>query len=438
MKERIKKELIHTLEALLIGIISGLIIGIYQYGLTYVVKASSFMFNQKEPLYISLNIAIFIILSIINYLLIKFFKSIDGSGVPLAVKVVNKKEDEKALKVRDIPLTMVDSYIATYSLLTLGSEGPSISLATKVGEFINKLFKDKGDLDNIALSEGAGFGSAFLSPLAGISYSFEEGLDKFKPSLFFRSLIMCFASFGCCYLINRNHLLEVSILDLTFDLNITVIIFLLILNILVAFLFKRIILSIRKLFDKYPSFFLIKYRAFIYFTFALVLGYFFYKYLGNGHALSEDLITNFKEYDSIYLLIILLIFRIIALGFLGNGKVVGGIVLPMMCIGAINGAISISIFNFFSFTNGNISFILLLSMLMFFSFINTSPFTSSILLIETLFYSSSYDFNIFTNYSLYIGILAIFIGSLLFKLIIKENNIYEEFIEVDEKYGSSK
>lgn len=434
MKNKIKRELIHTLEALLIGAISGTIIGLYQFGLTYVVKASKYMFSNVTPLYISLNIAIFIILSIINFLLIKFFKSIDGSGVPLTVKVVNKKEDEKALKLRDVPLTILDSYVATYSLLTLGSEGPSISLASKISEGINKLFKDKGDIDNIALSEGAGFGSAFLSPLAGISYSFEEGLGKFKLSLLFRSILMCFASYGMCFLINKNHLLEVHSIDLDFEMNILIIPFILLMNILVAFIFKKIILSIRILFDKYPNFFLIKYRSFIYFIFALVLGYFFYKYLGNGHHLSNDLMDNFNEYDSISLLIFLLIFRILALGFLGNGKVVGGIVLPMMCIGAINGALSISLFSFFNYEIGNISFLLLLSMLMFFSFVNTSPFTSSILLIETLFYSSNYDLSIFTHYSLYLGVISIFLGSLVFKLIIKENNIYEEFIEIDEKY----
>ncbi len=431
----------HLLLALFSGISVGLVVGIYQKGLQYVFSLASIMFTYKEWYLILTNLIVFILLSLINYFLILKFNTLDGSGIPLVEKVIERKENIEKLKARDIPLTIINSYISSYSLFTLGSEGPSISLGARVGKVANKIFKEEENLTNIAFASGAGFGCAFLSPLSGIIYSYEEGLHKFSFKSLFFAFIVSFSSFFVAFLINNVRLISVSSFSFISFNKVLVLIIIILFTLLISYYFKKLIIFIRMKFNKYKNNFFIKYRAFIFFLIFFILGYFIFDLLGNG----RNIITSLTNFNNLYILIFILLLRGLFLSFLGNGKVSGGIVIPLMCLGALSGKISILLFNnsistpSYLFINSNEEEILILySMILFFSLINNAPLTSLTLFIETLLISSSFSLvnltTIFTSFSFYLMIFLLIIVNLINKYLLNSNNIYEEFIKVDSIY----
>ena len=431
----------HLLLALFSGISVGLVVGIYQKGLQYVFSLASIMFTYKEWYLILTNLIVFILLSLINYFLILKFNTLDGSGIPLVEKVIERKENIEKLKARDIPLTIINSYISSYSLFTLGSEGPSISLGARVGKVANKIFKEEENLTNIALASGAGFGCAFLSPLSGIIYSYEEGLHKFSFKSLFFAFIISFSSFFVAFLINNVRLISVSSFSFISFNKVLVLIIIILFTLLISYYFKKLIIFTRMKFNKYKNNFFIKYRAFIFFLIFFILGYFIFGLLGNG----RNIITSLTNFNNLYILIFILLLRGLFLSFLGNGKISGGIVIPLMCLGALSGKISILLFNnsistpSYLFINSNEEEILILySMILFFSLINNAPLTSLTLFIETLLISSSFSLvnltTIFTSFSFYLMIFLLIIVNLINKYLLNSNNIYEEFIKVDSIY----
>ncbi len=427
--------------ALFSGISVGLVVGIYQKGLQYVFSLATIMFTYKEWYLILTNLIVFILLSLINYFLILKFNAIDGSAIPLVEKVIEKKENIEKLKAKDIPLTIINSYISTYSLFTLGSEGPSISIGARIGKVANKIFKEEENLTNIALTSGAGFGSAFLSPLSGIIYSYEEGLHKFSFKSLLFALIISFSSFFVTFLINNVRLISVSSFSFISLNKVLVLIIIILFTIFISYYFKKIVIFIRMKFNKYNNNFFIKYRAFCFFLIFFILGYFIFDLLGNG----RNIITSLTNYNNLYILISILLLRGLFLSFLGNGKVSGGIVIPLMCLGALIGKISILLFNAsistpsYLFINSNEEEILIFySMILFFSLINNAPLTSITLFIETLLMSSSFSLanltTIFTSFTFYLMIFLLIIVNLINKYLLNSNNIYEEFIKVDSIY----
>ncbi len=432
-RELIKKEIIYLIEALFLGSIIGLLVGLYQLGLRSILALATSLYISKETISILTNAIIIILLSLINYLIISTFPNLSGSGLPLISKIIEKKESANKLDYKDLPFLIINSYISTFSLFTLGSEGPSIFIATKSARLINHCFNDEENIDNIALASGAGFGSAFLSPLSGFIYSFEEGLHKFKLKLVLRGIIVSFSSFFICYLINNNHLLDFKNVNLINN-NLSILYIVLIINLLIAFFFKKLVILIRKFFNKHQKKILIKYRSFFYFLIFFILSYFMLDYLGNG----INLINNLINIDSFLIVFLLLLFRLIVLSMLANGKVSGGIVIPLMAIGAINGKISYMIFTNFSKIDPNFEMmIIFISMLLYFALITSSPLTTITLFLSSLFYFSfkyqSFSIqDIFISPSTYLIILLFIMGSFIFKYLFKEKNIYEDFNLIDE------
>ncbi len=238
--------------------------------------------------------------------------------------------------------------------------------------------------------------------------------------------------------INNNHLISFdNVTSFTFlnNLELIILITILVSTIILAYIFKKLALSIRKLFLKYKNNFLIKYRSFIFFGVFLVLGYFIFDYLGNGKNIL-NLISDPSINNSLLLLIGLFVFRLISLSILGNGKVSGGIVLPSMVLGGIIGAINFNLLSkFIRFDQSDLNFVILLSMIFFFTLINNSPLTGSTLFISSLLYLNNYSLIFFKELSFYLCLIIIICGSLFFKFVLKQKNINEDFIKIDSLFN---
>lgn len=416
--------LVLFLDALL-GTIIGVIIGLYQLGFHQVEHLSELLYKNKTPEFISLAIFISIILSIANFFLIKISNNIEGSGMPNLILGIKKHKHIDWKK--GIIAMILNSYVSCFVSAPLGSEGPSIVIAGKIGKMSQDLLK-KDDEDDLYLATGAGFGASYISPLAGVCYTFEEGMKKFKPKLLLRALIFTCMSSLMCYLLNHHQILALHSFIMPSINETYILLFLLIVNIPISCIFYKSMTFFKKWFLKHDNNFLIKYRAFIFFPILAISNFYFFLYTGSGVRIVE---MNFSSY-SVLAICGLLIFRILLTSIMSTGKMTGGIVIPIMAIGALTGEIVSLITHSYFYTDQSFySLIILISMCMVLGIVNTCPITAAILVSTTIF---NFAFNILHALIIFPFVLITFcFGNSLVKMF-KSNDIYETFAEINLEY----
>lgn len=415
--------------SLLTGLLIGVVVGIYQFILPYVTKGSEYMFNNHSWWMILLNIVIILMLSVLNFFIIKKASSVDSSGI-IAINLALRHNEDISFK-KEIPLMIINSSISTYAQLPLGSEGPSITLAGKCAALINHLFKVKDD-DNIKIAFGAGFGGAFISPLSGFFYSFEEELHKVNLELILRTFITLVGMGAVIILLNSHHSLSFDYINYLPINEMYVLFITSLLIVIVAPVFLFIINSFKKFFNKYEDNFFVKYRSFIFFIVMIIFGYTIIPYLGGG----DKIIDNSLLYESVYLIILILVFRIILTSIMGNGKVTGGLIVPSLCFGALVGSFSSLIFEkYFSLDTSYRSFIILASMCLFFAFISEAPITAVTLFFSNVVYSNN-SFNVFNSstYFVILLIIAIYFVTRIFKV----KPLYDMLVDTQDDFNINK
>ena len=160
----------------------------------------------------------------------------------------------------------------------------------------------------------------------------------------------------------------------------------------------------------------------------LILGYTISDFLGGG----DKIIQGSLEYKSIYLLLLLLAFRLALTSIIGNGKVTGGLIIPSLSLGALIGAISSLTFeNLIGIDGDYRAYIILLTMCMFFAFISEAPLTALTLFFSNLMYSTG-SFYIFNRAS-FLGALLIFSTFLVTK-VFKNLPLYDMLVETEEEF----
>lgn len=420
-----KEFFISILISLCTGMGVGLVVGLYQFGLPYVVEAGNKVFASREWWVILLNVITFILLSILNFIIIKNARSVDSSGI-IAINL-SLKRDEDIPHKKEIPLMIANSYISSFAGFPLGSEGPSITLAGKVAAFVNKMFKIKDD-DNVKIAFGAGFGAAFISPISGFFYAFEEELHKVDFKNFVRTVVTMLGMSSLIFFLNHHHSLAFQkIIFLPLE-NSFLLFISFALVIVVAPIFLFIIRRIKVFYIKHDENFIIKYRGFIFFLLMLILGYTIPDFLGGG----DKIIQGSLEYKSIYLLLLLLAFRLALTSIIGNGKVTGGLIIPSLSLGALIGTISSLTFeNLIGIDGDYRAYIILLTMCMFFAFISEAPLTALTLFFSNLMYSTG-SFYIFNRAS-FLGALLIFSTFLVTK-VFKNLPLYDMLVETEEEF----
>ena len=108
-----KEFFISILISLCTGMGVGLVVGLYQFGLPYVVEAGNKVFASREWWVILLNVITFILLSILNFIIIKNARSVDSSGI-IAINL-SLKRDEDIPHKKEIPLMIANSYISSFA-----------------------------------------------------------------------------------------------------------------------------------------------------------------------------------------------------------------------------------------------------------------------------------------------------------------------------------
>lgn len=390
------------------------------------VKTSTELFDLSSPLFITLALLFLIIAILANLIILNKDKDIDGSGIPSMKIAIRKKLNIKWYK--DIPLLIVNSFVSTFIGFPLGSEGPSVVLASKISYGVDSLLK-KEKYEDAEIAEGAGFGCAFLSPLAGLCYSLEESLGgKINIRILIKSVFIIIIAFIFTSFINKNHLLILTQDDIFSSENFYVFPLLMVINIIISLFFIKLMLVLRLFFMKHNKNKLVKFRSIPLFILVFILNIYLLAFMQSG----GKLIQAIDNYTNLFIVIGILIFRIILTSLCGSGSVTGGLVIPIIAIGAINGQIVNCICsNLFSLDPIYFDLVTLISGTMMFAFTIETPFTSIALVSSVIFFTTQ-NFSSISEIIIPLAFFTLF-GCYIMKHFFKQESLYEGMINVNKK-----
>ena len=179
------------IEAILVGILSGIIVILFNWCIS-----NLFSFNQSFLSQIPLIAKIFVfpIITclaglIVGILVFKVAPETKGSGIPF-VKLALMRLGKK-IRIRSMFIKFAAGVIGIGSGFSLGREGPSVQLGAGCGAVISRLFKKNGTKQHNLITAGAAsaIGATFNAPVAGTIFAVEELTRKFSVSTLFTVLI---------------------------------------------------------------------------------------------------------------------------------------------------------------------------------------------------------------------------------------------------------
>ena len=170
-------------QSILVGILTGAVVGIFRFGIE---KTSSFwlklfsMAHQNPVWFLALIIG-FIAVAVIAGYFVKQQPHVGGSGIPEV-----KLELQGKLSVKWFPILwrkLIGGILVIGTGLFLGPEGPSLQLGSSIGQGVGEGFNQTKTNSRVLLATGAasGLSAAFGAPLSGPLFVLEEVFHNFSP-----------------------------------------------------------------------------------------------------------------------------------------------------------------------------------------------------------------------------------------------------------------
>ncbi len=275
--------------------------------------------------------------------MVKKVPLISGSGIPQTELIAQGKlhiSRKEWLKI--LPAKFTGCLISTLGGLSLGREGPCIQMGAATAALVSGLwerFSFSGRI-HVAAGAAAGMTAAFGSPLAGILFVFEEMKSRFT----WGGLIVV----GCAALASALVTRFIFNFGLIFPFqNITslspasfwIIPLMGIAMGAAGVCYNKALLFTKNL-EALHSPLTQEWRILPPMLIAFVLAFTCPSVLGGGDHLVGNLISlDFIPGSSLSLLVLLCILKVLFSMFSYTGNVPGGILMPMLCIGALLGAL---------------------------------------------------------------------------------------------------
>ena len=382
------------LQGIMIGMITGLIVGTFRWIIDNTMKFLFFIYPlmRQKPIYlIPYVIATLLIVFILGQVIKPVLNNITGSGVPQveAVMLNENKMNWWSILWRKY----VGGLLAICPGLFLGREGPCIQMGAMVGQaFGENLFH--ADPDDLKRLQGcgiaAGLSAAFSAPLAGVFFLVEEITFNFTPKEVLTALAAAMSSdlmtlffFGtqpCLYL------------PLEKSLPLTSYWFVTIMGValgLLAHLYQYCLLSLKPVYSKLTKIPKI-YHSIIPLLLVIPIGLWNATLLGGSHdfisSLFEPIFMKNIQTGTLSLMLLPLIWFIVRFIFsmISYGaSVPGGIFMPILVLGALLGVIFAVIMIHFNIAPKRCyGIIIVTSMCAYFGAIEKAPFTALTLLTE--------------------------------------------------------
>lgn len=269
---------------------------------------------------------------------------ISGSGIPQTELVVlGKLHISRYEWLKILPAKFIGCLVSTLGGLSLGREGPCIQMGAATAALISGLwerFTFSGHI-HIAAGAAAGMAAAFGSPIAGIFFVFEEMKTRFTKGGFL--VVACAVTvselvtqfvFGFGLIFPFEHFSALPLLHSWLYPVMGIAMG------AAGVLYNKALLGTKN-FEALHTPLSQKWRILPPMLAAFVLAFTFPCVLGGGEHLVKDL--NELMGSPLALLGFLLVLGLVKISFAlfsYTGNVPGGILMPMLCIGAILGALS--------------------------------------------------------------------------------------------------
>lgn len=329
--------------AILIGLLTGLVIGVYECALEYFNSLFGMQrgFSVHEfPYYYVIFVPAIggLIVGIIAHFLIKKRYGVDGLIETVTLRGAH-------LNLRDSFLEVFASIITISSGGSLGKEAPGVLAGAGMGTIAGRVLKSPERQLKVLLGCGAagGIAAAFNAPLAGVVFVVEVIYGELETSTFIPLVISSvFATvvsstvFGVATLEIPSYLLVSPYKELALYLILGL------LAGIVSTVFARTLYFTKDIFSKIPLHPVFK-PALGGLAVGLI-GFFYPRVLGLGYGVITDAISNQFTFK---LMVILLFLKIFAFSLsLGSGGA-GGSIVPSLFVGAMLGGAFGTAANFF-------------------------------------------------------------------------------------------
>lgn len=370
------------IKGIAVGVFSGLLVVAFRYALEKSLSFSSYMYALiKHNIYIlPLWLLALSAMAVIVGILIEKVPMSKGSGIPQVEGLLLRQLDMSWWRV--IIAKFIGGILCLGAGLSVGREGPSIQLGAAAGQGFAKIFKLPKIEEKYLLTGGAsaGLAAAFNAPLSGVIFSLEEVHKNFSPLVFLTATSAAMtADMVSKEFFGMRPVFNFSIMK---ALPISSYLYLIVLGVILGVtgaVFNSSVFATQKLYARI-KFIPQRYKTFIPFFTACVVGLNFPQIMGGGHELIVDLVNS--HYVLGMLLLLLLLKYVFTMISFCSG-VPGGIFLPMLAIGALIGNVFSSILvNVLNFDPQYINNFIVLAMAGYFAAVVRAPITGIVLITE--------------------------------------------------------
>lgn len=316
-----------------------------------------------------------------GYISSKFMPVCSGSGIPRTKIIIAVHHG--VIRSKEWIVKLFTTILSLSSGVPLGYEGPTIAITAGVGSSLARKFsfKERKVKELMYVGSAAGIAAAFGTPIAAVLFVLEEMIGNMKTKsmgpILISSLI---ASVTASALMGQNSMFT----PLSYSLNSPVeLIFYLALGVMTGVMgpfFVDNILAVKKLtkrFFKHHQMMPILFSFLIVGLASLVTS----EILGNGLETVNKILQG--EIVDLQLIIVLIILKFITCAFCYGAGISGGILMPVLFLGASIGALFGYLANHtLGLSEIQLGAYALVGMGAFFASVIRTPFTSVILVFE--------------------------------------------------------
>jgi len=328
-------------------------------------------------------------LGVLGFIMSKLFifvPEVKGSGLPYVKSVLKGILSFKWLKV--FLATIISSFMTFFAGVPLGSEGPSIQLGSAIGQAVNngsrKIEKNYSAWRRFSMTGGAasGLAIAFNAPLGGICFALEETHKKLTPLLFITSAISVLFSILTQRAISAWTNIELftinfgTIESIPLHYEWMFVVLGVIVGIM-ASLISILMLKANSFIDKIKL--NTSWKIVITFILVGICGIINSNFIGTGENFVEN--NNFLNLTWYFLLVILAV-RLFLILLASSNNVTGGMLIPILAMGAIISAIVGKLFILMGMNEQYLNLFVIVGMFSFMGSVMRAPLTAIVMSIE--------------------------------------------------------
>lgn len=373
-----------VVQALLVGTATGLVVGLFRYINDHITLYFVHTVGHPADKGLGMGLLIFAVLfllAVVSILLLRWERLIGGSGI-LQVEIM-VHGDIQMVWWRVLLTKFTGALTSLAGGLSLGREGPCIMIGASLGVGVGRIWNNTALAHArrfLAAGGAAGLSAAFGAPLAGFLFIFEEVKVPLRLPLIISCLLACFTAVWVMQAVFAFPLVfPFAVQELLPWANWWLLLFVGLLMGLLGVLYNRIVIGLTFWADK-TKVLPFHLRVFIPFFLSGLLLYFYPTVLvGFGVSALQLEHLSMPLMALMWLLVVKLLFSATSYA----SGVAGGLLMPILLIGAIAGANMVTAIEFMGWVAADYSGVLLaMAMAGLFGASVRAPLTGAFLMIE--------------------------------------------------------